>query len=173
MILQSSLKGWNQMKGNVLEYKGYHTCIQYECETNTLRGVIEGIKDYVDFESDSTSLIVKEFHSAVDDYIAFCKSVGKEPEKEYKGSFNIRIKPELHKELAFRAASDGESINKTVEKAIENYLSGERHSYTYNITLRETGSLWGRANINYTRNNTPLVFETYSNAKKRKDAKYV
>ena len=110
------------MKGNVLEYKGYHTCIRYDSETNTLRGVIEGINDYVDFECSSVAEVVEEFHNAVDDYLDFCSSVGKEPEKEYKGSFNIRIKPELHKKLALKAIMNGESINKTVERAIDSYL---------------------------------------------------
>ena len=41
--------------------------------------------------------VEKEFHEAVDDYLEFCKEVGKEPDKEYKGSFNVRISLELHK----------------------------------------------------------------------------
>lgn len=111
------------MKGNVLEYKGYRTYIRFESDTNTLRGIIEGINDYVDFESESAFEIVEEFHKAVDDYLAFCESVGKEPEKEYKGSFNVRIKPEKHKALALRASMYGESLNKTVERAIDRFLS--------------------------------------------------
>lgn len=107
---------------NVLEYKGYHTKVTYEAESKTLRGIIEGISDYVDFETDSPDEVENEFHSAVDDYLAFCKEVGKNPEKEYKGSFNIRIKPELHKKLAITASKADESINRTVERAIESYI---------------------------------------------------
>lgn len=67
--------------------------------------------------------VEKEFHCAVDDYLIFCSEVEKEPEKEYKGTFNVRIKPELHKKLAFKALEDGDSLNKAVEKAIAVYLS--------------------------------------------------
>lgn len=113
------------MKNNVLEYKGYHASVSYESETNTLRGVIEGINDFVDFECDDLNDVVREFQNAVDDYLEFCKNVGKDPEKEYKGSFNIRIKPELHKLLALEASCNGESLNRTVERVIENYFSTE------------------------------------------------
>ena len=36
---------------NVLEYKGYHTKIEFDSESLVVRGKIEGIKDFVDFES--------------------------------------------------------------------------------------------------------------------------
>ena len=62
-----------------------------------LRGKIEGINDFVNFEYADIQNVEKEFHEAVDDYLEFCKEVGKEPDKEYKGSFNVRISLELHK----------------------------------------------------------------------------
>jgi predicted HicB family RNase H-like nuclease len=43
--------------------------------------------------------IGKDFHRAVDEYLALCEEKGEEPEKPFKGSFNIRISPELHKHL--------------------------------------------------------------------------
>lgn len=66
----------------VLEYKGYHTYIHYSAVDKVLYGKIEGIKDLVDFESESAVEIENEFHKAVDDYIAFCKEVGKGVEEE-------------------------------------------------------------------------------------------
>ena len=111
------------MKENMLEYKGYHTLVRYCAEDGVLRGVIEGINDYVDFQTSNIADVEKEFHCAVDDYLIFCSEVEKEPEKEYKGTFNVRIKPELHKKLAFKALEDGDSLNKAVEKAIAVYLS--------------------------------------------------
>lgn len=108
---------------NVLEYKGYHSKIEFDVEACVLRGKIEGINDYVDFESDTLENIVSEFHSAVDDYLEFCAEVGKAPEKEYKGTFNVRIDPKLHRAIAIDAMKKGISLNATVEKAIEHYLS--------------------------------------------------
>lgn len=111
------------MKENMLEYKGYHTIVRYNAETGILRGIIEGINDFVDFQTDNLSEVKNEFHRAVDDYLEFCAEVGKEPEKEYRGTFNVRIKPELHKKLALRALENGESLNSVVERAISLYLS--------------------------------------------------
>ena len=110
----------------MLEYKGYHTLVRYCAEDGVLRGAIEGINDYVDFQTSNIADVEKEFHCAVDDYLIFCSEVGKEPEKEYKGTFNVRIKPELHKKLAFKALEDGDSLNKAVEKAIAVYLLNDR-----------------------------------------------
>lgn len=111
-------------KKNILEYKGYHTIIELDVETFVLRGKIEGINDFVNFESDDPKTIEQEFHLAVDDYLEFCQSVGKEPDKEYKGTFNVRIQPDLHKKLATLASKNGESLNTTVEKAIQAYVEG-------------------------------------------------
>lgn len=108
---------------DILEYKGYHTRIVFCAESCTLRGIIEGINDYIDFESDSIQEIEQEFHSAVDEYLAFCEEVHKNPEKEYKGSFNIRISPELHKKIAQKAYNDNVSLNAEVEKAIASFVS--------------------------------------------------
>ena len=108
---------------NFLEYKGYHTKVEFNSETMTLRGKIEGINDYIDFECEDIKNVEQEFHSAVDDYLEFCKEVGKAPEKEYKGSFNIRISPDLHKKLALCALREECSLNAAVEKAITLYVN--------------------------------------------------
>lgn len=113
------------MKGNVLEYKGYHTNVEFDAESFKLRGKIEGINDYVDFEVENPQDVEKEFRLAVDDYLEFCAEIGKNPEKEYKGTFNVRIDPELHKQIACLASKNGESLNSAVEKAIKSYIVNE------------------------------------------------
>lgn len=114
------------MTNNIMEYKGYHTRIEFDTESMSLRGKIEGINDYVDFEAEDISTIEAEFHTAVDDYLEFCAEVGKEPEKEYKGTFNVRILPDLHRKLALRAFMDGQSLNAEVEKAITIYVENNQ-----------------------------------------------
>ena len=108
-----------------MEYKGYHTKIEFDAESMSLRGKIEGINDYIDFESEDISNIEKEFHAAVDDYLEFCKEVGKDPEKEYKGTFNVRISPELHKKLALHALKDNRSLNAEIEKALSIFVDSD------------------------------------------------
>ena len=107
---------------NCFEYKDYHAKVEYDYESKVLFGVIDGIQDLVTFESDSAGGIEEEFHNAVDDYLDFCKEVGKEPEKEYKGTFNVRINPELHKNAAHAAYKLGVSLNQYVAQAIADKL---------------------------------------------------
>ena len=111
------------MKNNILQYKGYHAKIEFDSEEFVLRGMIEGINDLVNFECEDIKDLEREFHEAVDDYLKFCKEVGKEPDKEYKGSFNVRINPDLHKKLAIIAMKNGDTLNTSVEKAIFEYVS--------------------------------------------------
>ena len=118
------------MKNNVLEYKGYHTKVEFDSEDLVLRGKIEGINDLVDFECEDLKGVEKEFHEAVDDYLVFCKEVGKEPDKEYKGTFNVRISPELHKRLVNVAMKNGDTLNASVEKAIQEYVSEDHKTET-------------------------------------------
>ena len=76
----------------------------------------------ISFEGDSVSTITKDFHDAIDEYLDFCKENNIEPEKPFKGSFNIRIAPELHRQLAMYSSSHGRSLNSTVEEAIRSYF---------------------------------------------------
>lgn len=116
---------------NILEYKGYHTKIVFNSADFVLRGKIEGINDLVDFECEDVKDVEKEFHAAVDDYLQFCEEVGKTPEKEYKGTFNVRIDPALHKKLANIAMKNGDTLNASVEKAISSYVYNEKRISEY------------------------------------------
>lgn len=107
---------------NILRYKGYYTKIEYSSDDSILYGKIEGINDLVNFESESALEIEKEFHSAVDDYLEFCKNVGKDPNKSYKGTFNVRISPDTHRRIALKALKEGTTLNQEVTKAIDQYL---------------------------------------------------
>ena len=78
---------------------------------------------------------MEEFHAAVDDYLDFCKEVGKEPDREYSGSFNVRISSELHRKASFMAMEEGITLNRFVEEAIERHVSGRSQT---EISLSET-----------------------------------
>ncbi|MGL4483363.1 MAG: type II toxin-antitoxin system HicB family antitoxin [Anaerovoracaceae bacterium] len=107
------------MKENILEYKGYLTSIIYDNESKMLFGKVEGINDLVLFESDSLQEIEQSFHDAVDEYLEFCEECGDEPDKAYKGVFNVRISPELHRKIAMEAIKTDTSVNDVVKTAIE------------------------------------------------------
>ena len=60
---------------DILEYKGFHTRIEFDSKSKVLHGKLEGSNDLVTFESDSVVKIEDEFHKAVDDYLAFCEDI--------------------------------------------------------------------------------------------------
>lgn len=68
---------------NILTYKGYTAKIEFSSEDLTFFAKIDGIQDLVTFESASVEDIEREFHSAVDDYLAYCAEIGKEPDKPH------------------------------------------------------------------------------------------
>jgi predicted HicB family RNase H-like nuclease len=104
---------------DVLTYKGYIATVRYSAEDDILHGKLEGIDDLVSFDGRSIDELKKAFKEAVDDYVEYCKKIGKEPERVCKGSFNIRITPELHRKAVQQASVLGISLNQLVQKAIE------------------------------------------------------
>lgn len=107
---------------NVLEYKGYRAKVNYSSEDNVLFGKIEGINSVVTFEAENATEINDAFKEAVDNYLAFCKINNIKPEKEYRGCFNVRVSPEMHKKISIEANKENISLNKYIEKALEFYL---------------------------------------------------
>ena len=103
---------------SILDYKGYSADIVFDAEGGVLSGTVLGIRDGIVFEAKSVTDIENAFHDAVDDYLAFCTEKGKAPETPYKGSFNVRISPELHRAAALAAHRKKESLNRFVADAI-------------------------------------------------------
>lgn len=115
---------------NTLSYKGYYTHVQMSMEDRCFFGKIEGIQDLVTYEGENFSDVESSFHAAVDDYISACEANGKAPDKPFKGSFNIRITPELHRAAALKAMRDGISLNQFVGESIEQMLNPETNTST-------------------------------------------
>ena len=104
---------------NAMEYKGYFGTVEYSESDNILFGKVIGVGSLISYELRS------DFEAAVDDYLELCAEKGVEPDKTYKGSFNVRISPNLHRNLALYSASHNQSLNTSVEAAIEYYISSK------------------------------------------------
>ncbi|MDR0854537.1 MAG: type II toxin-antitoxin system HicB family antitoxin [Clostridiales Family XIII bacterium] len=103
---------------NYIHYKNYYANIEFSERDEVFHGKVLGIRDLISFEGDNVKSLIQDFHEAVDEYLSFCESQGKEPEKPFKGSFNIRIGEELHRTAALEAAARGISLNALVEVAL-------------------------------------------------------
>jgi predicted HicB family RNase H-like nuclease len=110
------------VNNNVLEYRGYYGTVEFSAADNVLFGKVLGINGLISFEGDSVKNLKEDFEGAVDEYIETCAEKGIEPEKSYKGDFNVRLSPELYKTLTLYSASHGQSINSTLEEAIRYFF---------------------------------------------------
>ena len=113
----------NRGSSNHMHYKGYTGSVEFSEEDAVFHGKVAGIKSLISFEGDSVASIIEDFHSAVDEYLAFCASSGKQPEKPFKGSFNVRIGSDLHRKAALTASAKGVSLNTFVEDAIRHNVN--------------------------------------------------
>lgn len=103
---------------DVLKYKNFVGSVHFSTEDEIFHGKLTGVDDLVTFEGDSVKTLKKAFKEAIEDYLELCESVGKSPDKSFKGSFNIRISPKLHKKATYSSAEMGVSLNQFVEQAI-------------------------------------------------------
>lgn len=67
---------WNNQK--ILKYKGYEGYVHFSTEDSLYYGWILGIKDLVDYNSETEDDIENQFRLAVDDYIEFKKEIGRD-----------------------------------------------------------------------------------------------
>ena len=108
---------------NTLKYKGFLGSVALSEADNVFFGKIEGIDGLVNFEGESVAELIDSFHSAVDDYLEYCKEEGIEPHKSYSGSFNVRLTPDLHSRIAYLAKQTGVSINSFIRTAVEKQIA--------------------------------------------------
>ncbi len=103
---------------DMMEYKDYRAKIQYSDEDEIFFGEVIGLCDKLIFEGNSPAELKEQFRICVDDYLEMCAALGKEPEKEFKGSLNIRITPEIHRQLFLSAQAQGISLNKLMNNLL-------------------------------------------------------
>ena len=65
----------------------------------------------ITFQGRSIDELKTALADSVEDYLEFCRDEGEEPSKPYSGRFNLRLGPELHREVAQAASMAGKSLN--------------------------------------------------------------
>ena len=103
---------------NWLSYKNYNGTVEYSKEDDCLFGKVVGVRSLLSYEGESIKELKADFQRVIDEYLADCGERNVEPEQPYKGTFNIRISPELHRNIALYAMEHGTSLNAAVEEAI-------------------------------------------------------
>ena len=104
---------------DMMKYKGYLGSVHFSDEDNLFYGKLEFIRALVSYEGTDVKTLRQAFEAAVDDYLQMCQEAGREPEQPLKGSFNVRIGPNLHQRVALNALSKGKTINKYITEVLE------------------------------------------------------
>ena len=109
---------------NIMEYKGYVGSVEFSEADGIFFGKVQGIRSLISYEGTNAKELVSDFHGAVDDYLALCKSEGTKPEVAYKGSLNVRFKnKDNHRRAAIYAIMHQQSLNSFIEEAVEEKLA--------------------------------------------------
>ena len=111
---------------DMMKYKEYFGSVHYSDEDRTFFGKIEFIRALVSYEGTDVKTLRRAFEEAVDDYLDTCTEQGKEPEKPFKGTFNVRIGPELHQRVAMAAAQRGVTLNGFIADVLKRETATEQ-----------------------------------------------
>lgn len=102
----------------MMEYKGYIGVTECDEEAAIIHGEVINTRDVITFQGASIAEVKKAFHESVDDYLAFCKARGEDPDKPFSGQFVTRVSPTLHRQASLAAAISGKSLNAWVVEQI-------------------------------------------------------
>lgn len=105
-----------------MKYKGFTASVTFSAEDKLLVGQLEHIEALVMFSAASVDDLEREFHIAVDEYLADCAAQGLEAEKPYKGSFNVRVGADNHRKAAQLGRRLGVTLNDVVRMSLEHYF---------------------------------------------------
>jgi predicted HicB family RNase H-like nuclease len=83
----------------MLNYKGYIGHVEFDDEAEIFAGEVINTKDVITFQADTAHGLKQAFIDSIEDYFEFCKERNEDPEKPFSGKFNLRISPELHREV--------------------------------------------------------------------------
>ncbi|MDB5552584.1 MAG: HicB family protein [Rhizobium sp.] len=102
-----------------MNYKGYEATVEYDEDAEIFHGEVADLRDLITFQGKSVAELKKAFAGSIEDYLAFCKQRGEQPEKPFSGQFVVRTDPALHKDASTAARRAGVSLNKFVALALE------------------------------------------------------
>jgi predicted HicB family RNase H-like nuclease len=102
-----------------MSYKGYQAIVEYDEDAGIFHGEVADLRDVITFQGKSVAELKKAFAASIEDYLAFCKERGEEPEKPFSGQFVVRTAPSLHKDISTAARRAGISLNKWVASALQ------------------------------------------------------
>ena len=106
----------------MMEYKGYIGKVEFDDEANIFHGEVINLRDVITFQGETVQEIRHAFQESVDDYLAFCAARQEAPEKPFSGTFTVRVRPELHRDISIQARLANKSLNNWVNDLFEEQI---------------------------------------------------
>jgi len=109
----------------MLKYKNFLGKVTYDDDAKILHGEVIGLNDVITFQAKDTNTIEKEFKASINDYLAFCKEEGREPQKSVSGETRIRMGEERHLLVSKVSQAKDISMNDWLNEAIDEKIEKE------------------------------------------------
>lgn len=121
---------------DILKYKDYEGSAELDMVRGVCRGKILFVDDLVTYEASAPADLQREFEAAVDDYLETCVALDKTPNRSFRGMFNVRVAPDIHRAAGLRALADGVSLNDVVVRALDAFLNAKVEvNHTVNVAV--------------------------------------
>src|SRR3990167_9504783 len=106
----------------MLMYKNYIGHVEFDDEADVFHGEVINTRDVITFQGKTVIELKKAFHESVDDYLVFCEERNEEPDRPFSGKFNLRLDPELHRQVYIVAKQHKISLNQWIAEAIKHHI---------------------------------------------------
>ena len=101
-----------------MNYKGYTAKLSFDDAESQFYGDVLDVNDVIVFYGTTAAELRSNFHSVVDAYLDACAEDGVEPDRPYSGKIQLRMGPDLHRQLARDAAIHNVSLNEWIVSSL-------------------------------------------------------
>jgi predicted HicB family RNase H-like nuclease len=102
----------------MINYKGYIGVMEVDSDAGLIHGRVVGLRDVITFQGQSVAEARQAFRDSVDDYLEWCASRNRSPDKTFNGNIMIRVDPSLHRRLSLLAEARATWINSLAVNAL-------------------------------------------------------
>jgi predicted HicB family RNase H-like nuclease len=104
---------------NTMTFQGYEATVAFDEDAELFHGEVINLRDVITFQGQSVDELKAAFAASIEDYLAFCRERGEDPDKPFSGQFLVRVEPSLHRAITAAARKSGESLNRWVAGILE------------------------------------------------------
>ena len=124
----------------MMRYKGYAGVMEVDPEAGLIHGRVVGLRDVITFQGDTVAEARQAFQDSIDDYLEWCASERRPPDKPFSGKLLIRVDPAIHRSLAQLAEARSTSINNLAAAALANLAAEPKPDASRATNVRSPAS---------------------------------